>query len=402
MDRYQEIKLAVIRIRHSARLRTDGRAVCGDGGPGSGHWGHKGRKGKVGGSEKESGGGRGTEDKGKDTPFQKKKKELLKAHPLTKEEVLKIADTSDSHKYRIVDEKGENYKVVNPLDLPRELRFTPKYGVLKGYNEKTGELKDFKAGDVAGIIIPNSMDADYTVTEDDKEAIRLGKERFKKAFYANSPEEVDDIYREQTGKIWKGCTKRERDIIFSYTASRYEYVNDALRRGDTSDKALNRQIKVMTKFIGMSEIKEDMILRRGISIEAAEKMFGVPEGFLSSEDGEEVSMTGRFGTDEGFMSTGAAKGTGFDSEFNMEILVPKGTKGMYLEPVSAYGKGEGYDWDGENGQDIFSKELEILLQRGCTLQVIEHRHEEGKHDIKAVLVRQEPTGFGAKKPKKTA
>ncbi|MDR1956349.1 MAG: hypothetical protein LBQ30_05795 [Treponema sp.] len=74
-------------------------------------------------------------------------------------------------------------------------------------------------------------------------------------------------------------------------------------------------------------------------------------------------------TDAGFVSCGSAKGKGF-SGYIFNIYCPKGTKMMYAEPFSRYGKGAGLDWTGIAKQSNFGYEDETIIQRGTTFKVV--------------------------------
>lgn len=387
MDFYQKARVTAIRIRHSLRMRTDGR-TCGsrweaDGGKGSGNWGHKGRPGKVGGSSE--GGGVHNRKKDKDggfTSFSKRRKDAAKLHAITADEIGFLKNYRD---IRIVDEAGSHYRT--------SIKYPGKYKCVE-----TGEIRQFSEGDTVKFAIPKELDPSFSYTKEDRRAMELKQEQFDKAIRMKSGQDVDDEYREQSGKIWKGLDAEEKSAFAFYTDAGYIPINDALRTHDKDDlKALEDQIDAITGAIEQSEIKSDTILRRGITRKAAETLFGLPEGFLANNSAEGDSMIGRTGTDEGFMSTGGAEGTGLWKEpVQLEILAPKGTKGLYCEPFSEVGDGDGIMWDGEEEQDSISDECEILLQRGTTLQVIgyEAQDMDGKrrHIIRAVIVRQEDHG----------
>ena len=65
---------------------------------------------------------------------------------------------------------------------------------------------------------------------------------------------------------------------------------------------------------------------------------------------------------------GVAKGEGFGGDIIWNIYLPKGSKYMYIEPISKYGDGAGLNWDGKSTQTSFG-ESEALLQRGTRLKV---------------------------------
>jgi hypothetical protein len=74
-------------------------------------------------------------------------------------------------------------------------------------------------------------------------------------------------------------------------------------------------------------------------------------------------------TDDGFVSCGSAKGKGF-SGYIFNIYCPKGTKMMYAEPFSAYGRGSGLNWNGIAKQLDLGHEDETIIQRGTAFKVI--------------------------------
>jgi hypothetical protein len=75
-------------------------------------------------------------------------------------------------------------------------------------------------------------------------------------------------------------------------------------------------------------------------------------------------------------SCGSAKGKGF-SGYIFNIYCPKGTKMMYAEPFSRYGKGSKINWDGISKQASFGYEDETIIQRGTTFKVIKVEKKGG-------------------------
>lgn len=92
-------------------------------------------------------------------------------------------------------------------------------------------------------------------------------------------------------------------------------------------------------------------------------------------------IIGKEGLNKPFMSTAHTKGYGFvgsgenkvTSHCVYNIYCPKGTKGIYTEPYSRYGRlwEDGYKWDGKDGTHSYggSMELEVVLQRGTRFRV---------------------------------
>ena len=371
MERIQAIKLKSIQIRYRLRQRMDG-------GPGSGNWGHEGRPGKIGGSAE----GGGTHNRQKNrfggyTSFSKWRKESAKSHALTSQD---IKDAYDFEDIIIVDKGGNRYQ-------------------RSGHNfecKTTGDRRDFAIGDECRLIIPNKLSPNYKVTRDDKKAMALNQERFERAFYPEERGDADTRYRSEAGEIWNGCSEKEKDSMYRYTSSEYRRINKNVRGGNTDDEECNETIAAITDVIDRSELKQDSVLRRGISLGAAEKLFGLPEGYLEAgnhADEGNISMVGRVGTDDAFMSCGSSQDSGNDRQVVLEILAPEGTKAMYCEPFSAHGLGDRKLWDGKSGQEYFSSECESLLQRGTTLQVISHEMKDSfgftYHTMRAVILRQD-------------
>ena len=90
------------------------------------------------------------------------------------------------------------------------------------------------------------------------------------------------------------------------------------------------------------------------------------------------------------MSTGVAKGKGFSSKsIIMNIYAPSGTKMMYTEPFSAYGRGDGIDWDGIGGQSSFGDESEMIIQRETSFRVTKVERSKGTIYVDMEVIGQE-------------
>ncbi len=373
-------KIQLIRIRHSLRRRRF------DGGEGSGNWGHAGRPGEVGGSAE--GGGehnRQISKEGHFTSFSKKRRDSAKTHGLTMDDI-KTAKADANVKILYGGKLYQSFQEGNYFKCSEDGSML--------------HIDDFKnnIGKDVRVFIPNSMNPNFKFTKDDKAAMAINQQKMGKAFNPDTKKKADDKYRAQAGRVWNELDEDTKSDLYSYTQTAYTYMNDSLRSGNVKTPEINEKIDRVTKALDKSEFQEDVVLRRGINRQAAEKMFGLPKGYLSPDNHtseSNISMVGRVGTDDAFVSTGASEGTGFNSNVSMEIYVPKGTKGMYVEPFSSHGLGDKRSWDGKSKQKYFSSECEIILQRGCTFQVIGHEiatdEYGGKyHKLKVALIRQDP------------
>ena len=105
-------------------------------------------------------------------------------------------------------------------------------------------------------------------------------------------------------------------------------------------------------------------------------------------------IIGKEGLNKPFMSTAHTKGYGFvgsgenkvTSHCVYNIYCPKGTKGIYTEPYSRYGRlwDDGYKWDGKDGVHSYggSMELEVILQRGTRFRVTKVQRLYNSGDFK--------------------
>lgn len=105
-------------------------------------------------------------------------------------------------------------------------------------------------------------------------------------------------------------------------------------------------------------------------------------------------IIGKEGLNKPFMSTAHTKGYGFvgsgenkvNSHCVYNIYCPKGTKGIYTEPYSRYGRlwDDGYKWDGKDGVHSYggSMGLEVILQRGTRFRVTKVQRLYNSGDFK--------------------
>lgn len=146
----------------------------------------------------------------------------------------------------------------------------------------------------------------------------------------------------------------EIEALKEYTSS-YHYINEPLRNTDyigpsyKKDKFVG-QVENMTKAIDKCVIPFDFWTQRGTTA------IQFPNTKISSTTSlkELQELVGTAFEDQAFVSTGAAKGTGFTGmPIMLNIYCPKGTKGAYINSISAFP----------------GKENEVLLQRGYSYKV---------------------------------
>ena len=191
------------------------------------------------------------------------------------------------------------------------------------------------------------------------------------AVWAKNTKDADDILRAKCGEVWRNATDEEKNAIFGYTNS-YHNINEPLRGltyyGSAADTQLGLdRIPLMESIINKSYYDKDIWLQRGGGMIELKK-YGL-SNYAYATDAEIKALVGKEGTEGAFTSAGVAKGKGFGGNVITNIYAPKGTKMMYAEPYSSFGKGSGRSWDGIAKQSTFGSESEIILQRGTTFRV---------------------------------
>ena len=213
----------------------------------------------------------------------------------------------------------------------------------------------------------------------------FSQERKDNALWTNDKRKVDNALRKSSGDLYPTFDKATKDAFQSYTGSGYVSINSALAHDTVGDGYLKNKVDRLTKALDKSELPVDMWVQRGISPSVAKSMFG--NGYNASSI-QQMIDNGTIIGNKPFMSTSAAKGSGFTSnDVILNVYAPKGTKGIYAEPFAVHGNGKA-DWDGKSGQVYFSGEFEVIIQRGAQLRPLKVTESNGK-----TYVDMEITGF---------
>jgi len=203
---------------------------------------------------------------------------------------------------------------------------------------------------------------------------------------------ADNYYREWLKDVWPKLTMEQKEAIWENTGHDYSKINTALRKNVwPSDNAIKTKVRQwidnITAALDRSETQADIWLQRGVSETGFMKLLGI-------NDMKELKV-GLTGTDSGFMSTAVVRNGKFiwDTDVTLNLFVPKGAKGMYLEPIAQLGGNSMADfrtWDGTAKSLEFSNEMEMLLQRGTRIRVTKHRFDRNteRHIIDAVVIGQ--------------
>lgn len=203
------------------------------------------------------------------------------------------------------------------------------------------------------------------------------KAHLDNAVWCESMEESKKKFAAQALSVWANAKPEEREAIREYTSS-YSKFNEPLRGieygtgkykgvgsidfenigsngyGNLKPGEARDLITNMTNYIDRSAFDEDVWLQRGCNYKGMDKFLNLSKPLKDYSLNElKAEILGTKVTEHGFMSCGAAKGTGFDDKPIMfNIYAPAGTKMAYAPNFSA-----------------FKKENEMILQRGTQFRV---------------------------------
>ena len=202
---------------------------------------------------------------------------------------------------------------------------------------------------------------------------------------------ADDTLRDTAGKAWRAATELEKDKTYEYT-HHYCNINEPLQGrhyiGSQTRQQFTERVDNITSYIDRNELPNDMWFTRGddgMGVIASRIKFA--GGTMPSDYQDLVGMVMQEG---GFMSTGSRKGQDFGHKsVILNIYAPKGTKAAYIEPISAFGCGDGRSWDGVKKFTTFSNEHETLFQRGTKMRITKVYNADGKIYIDCEVIEQE-------------
>ncbi len=186
----------------------------------------------------------------------------------------------------------------------------------------------------------------------------------------------------------------QREMMYDYT-KHYCDVNEPLenRKYYNPQKVdkFTAKVNAMTDYLDTCSTPVDMWFQRGdndmsaifgrlefAGVKVAEEVKDIVN-YLSSNISDEVieklqSLVGTTMQEGGFMSMGSGKRKGFNESMNrrviLNIFAPKGTKAMYSEHFSHFGRHvKSASWDGISRSNNFSQEFETIAQRGTQMRI---------------------------------
>ena len=194
---------------------------------------------------------------------------------------------------------------------------------------------------------------------------------------------ADGALRARTGEVWNDLSEEEREALYRYTGGSGMF-NRPLRgyegswqnykgigQVDLDYEGGKELIEAATKAIDKCSYDFDIWLQRGVeSDEGAAGFLGISTNQLTLSEKElQDLLIDKVVKDEAFLSTSACKGLGFGGNLIVNLYAPRGTKMIYAEPFSYFGKGAKLAWDGVATQSSFGNEFEVIIQRGSSYKI---------------------------------
>lgn len=243
-------------------------------------------------------------------------------------DILKYYGNENDLMYYGFDDEIDKYNKlkdkVNDLEIKLGVKAPPKKSVPKVVPQTSNADHD--------ALMKNAVRFDYDDTAADKYHL---KNNFNQNLWDND------------------LTENQRKGIYTYTTNAYEDINYALRNNNLNGSKYKKEIENATEGLKKTLIAEDTLVFRGMGgADALSAWTGIPQNQLSDK-AVQNSLIGTRLTEKGFMSTGVTKNKAW-SGIKLEVYVPKGSQGMYVNPISRF-KGEG----------------EILIQRNSTFEIKE-------------------------------
>ena len=244
---------------------------------------------------------------------------------------------------------------------------------IESANSKKQALEAKRKGkSVASLATPTSQDFGELTEEEIKKLLA----EFKK----QTEVEVDAILRPEAERAWLTLTEEEKVVLTKYTQT-FSYLNEPLRgityTGPRSKEEYTHDLPILTSALSKFKAPKNMVVRRGVNND-----YLIPElsKRLTKLEAGDIFVEG------GFLSTGAANGSGFGGH-ELVIVVPKGANGAFAECFSHYNgfqytdkeynyKDDEYGsrkqriWNGKEKADNFGGEFEWIGQRGCQFKVL--------------------------------
>ncbi|MDR3345188.1 MAG: hypothetical protein LBT21_06335 [Oscillospiraceae bacterium] len=213
------------------------------------------------------------------------------------------------------------------------------------------------------------------------------------AAYTNK-ETADAELRPQTEELWSKLTAAEKAAAFRYTQGSGAF-NRPLRgfldnwntfvgvgKVPFDHEGIGDMIADLTRAIEKSSgLPRDTVLFRGSDEKGLAGLLGIEASKITLENVEQLNklFAGKKVSDSAFFSTATSKDVAIafseasagDTGLRIlyDVLAPKSSKTIYMEPFSAYGEtNKDGTWNGVASSPMFGQ-VEVLLQRGRSFKV---------------------------------
>lgn len=214
-----------------------------------------------------------------------------------------------------------------------------------GKKKQVQQLREMLRGLEGSAPTSKESTGDYKEFKSKKDMDKWGKENFTK---------------------WKdGLDQAEKKALLQYAGPMFFDSNSALRSGESVPEKWKESVEALDRAIDKSTIPEDIVSYRGLWLDGKEQSKKFIEKFVP----------GAVLSDPGFMSTSINReiasdfgGEQLGSGIVIELRIPKGTKGAYMDVLP------------ENAKHF--KQNEVLLGRGTKFKVVSV--EKGKAVVEVV------------------
>ena len=191
----------------------------------------------------------------------------------------------------------------------------------------------------------------------------------------------------------------QRQAMYEYT-HHYRDVNVPLElRAYDQRQEIERfyaKVNAITDYIDTCATPKDMWFQRGdddlSAVLGRLEFAGQADDSIRKICGKYISdlktsdlqgLVGKTMQEGGFMSAGSAKRKGFDEGWGKRVIInifaPNGSRAMYAEHFSEFGRGaQSWRWDGSHQSTSFSQEFETIFQRGTKMRIT--KAEIGTYD----------------------
>lgn len=262
-------------------------------------------------------------------------------------------------------------------------KFNDLIKLLKEYEKQGKKYVENKAAIDKLIKERNELSVELRKLTSGIDLSRYDQQHKDAAFWFKGRYGADEVLRKRTGELWKTLSAEEREALYDYTEGSGRF-NRPLRgyegswqnykgigQVDLDYEGGKAMIEAATKALDRCSYDFDIWLQRGVETsKGAAEFLGIKTSELALSEKElQDLLVDKVVKDEAFLSTSACKGSGFEGKLIVNLYAPQGTKMIYAEPFSYYGRGAKLAWDGEAKQSNFGNEFEVILQRGSSYKI---------------------------------